>query len=89
TGIDDPPKKNESGRTPLWWAAWKGLDDVVRLLLERNDVDPNAVDNHVNNRTPLMVAVQNGHEAVVRLLLERNNVKFNVRDRSGKTPLWY
>jgi len=44
---------------------------VVGLLLKRNDVDPNANEDHVAGLTPLMIAVQNGHEQVVRLLLGR------------------
>ncbi|KAF8421792.1 hypothetical protein EV426DRAFT_189114 [Tirmania nivea] len=37
---------DDSGRSPLSWAAGRGHEAVVRLLLERNDVDVNAKDNH-------------------------------------------
>ena len=39
---------------------------VVRLLLARDDVDPDSKDNY--GRTPLSRATANGHEAVVKLL---------------------
>ena len=33
-----------TGSTPLIWAAVRGHDTVVKMLLERNDVDPNRAD---------------------------------------------
>jgi ankyrin repeat protein len=37
----DPDVRNGDGGTPLWQAASRGQDTVVRLLLKRNDVKPN------------------------------------------------
>ena len=54
-------------KTPLHWAAEKGRDAVVRLLLERADVDVNS--RRMTDLTPLSLAAKNGHEAVVKLLL--------------------
>ena len=70
------------GLSPLLWAALNGYEAVVRLLIERGDVDINGKDNNcqtprgdidinaedMEGGTPLSVATQNGHEAVVRLL---------------------
>jgi ankyrin repeat protein len=42
---------------------------VVKVLLARDDVDPESKDNY--GRTPLSWAAGNGHEAVVKLLLDQ------------------
>lgn len=68
----------------MWLAAKNGHSSVVKLLLERNDVDP---DTNVDGDTPLTVAVDNGHEEVVRLLLGKDNVDPN-REKRGETPLF-
>jgi hypothetical protein len=57
---------------------------VVKLLLERNDVDP---DTNADGDTPLTVAVDNGYEEVVRLLLGKDNVDPN-RVKRGEAPLF-
>ena len=48
-----------SGRSPLFWAARNGHKEVVKLLLERDDVNPDAADEY--GRTPLCEAIENGH----------------------------
>ena len=73
------------GRTPLSYAASRGHESVVRLLLERNDVDANSKDKDA--QTPLTLAAIGGHENAVRLLLERNDVDANSKDKHGHTPL--
>ncbi|KAF8421774.1 hypothetical protein EV426DRAFT_188073 [Tirmania nivea] len=78
---------DDTGRSPLSWAAENGHEDVMWLLLERNDVDVNAKDKEYG-RSTLSWAAQNGHEAVVRLLLERNDVDVNAKDDTyDQTPL--
>ncbi|KAF8421777.1 ankyrin repeat-containing domain protein [Tirmania nivea] len=78
---------DNTGRSPLSWAAGRGHEAVVRLLLERNDVDANAKDNRYG-QTPLSWAAGNGHGAVVRLLLERNDVDIDAKDEKyGWSPL--
>ena len=73
------------GRTPLSWAAKKGHEAVVQLLIEYG-VDINVKDNEYE-RTPLIWAAQGGHEAIVRLLIEGDGVDINAKDSDGKTPL--
>ena len=53
--------------TPLFMAAGKGHDVVVRALIEAR-ADVNKADDY--GATPLYVAAQFGHEAVVRVLIE-------------------
>jgi ankyrin repeat protein len=59
--------KDTYDRTPLLWAAQKGHETVVRLLLAKDGVDPDS-KNSEYGRTPLSWAAENGHEAVVKLL---------------------
>ena len=73
------------GCTPLMWAAQRGNEGVVRILLARGDVDPDKSDNHVG--TPLSGASSEGHEGIVRQLLARESVNPNKPDNSGGTPL--
>ncbi|KAF8455621.1 ankyrin repeat-containing domain protein [Kalaharituber pfeilii] len=79
--------KEEYDGTPLWGAASNGHEAIVRLLLERADVDVNMIGRY--NETPLSGAAFHGHEAIVRLLLERADVDVNMRGEygsDGETP---
>ena len=56
-----------SGSTALAWASGRGQDEVVKVLLEREDIDPNTADTQ-EGWTPLIGAARNGHEGVVLML---------------------
>ena len=58
---------------------------MVKVLLERNDVDPNK--RGLSGETPLWAASDKGHECIVKMLLERSDVDPNKRDFLGETPL--
>ena len=45
---------------------WKVVAGVVKILLERSDVNPNTPD--IYGLTPLSWAAQNGHEKITQLL---------------------
>ncbi|KJK82711.1 hypothetical protein H634G_01848 [Metarhizium anisopliae BRIP 53293] len=54
--------KNNDDRTPLWWAADEGNEDVAKLLLDRGaNIE---VEDSKFGSTPLLQAAQRGYEAV-------------------------
>jgi hypothetical protein len=62
------PTKDNNVETPLLRAAENGHKAVVKLLLERGQVDVNVENKH--GQTPLLLVAQNGRRSVVKLLLE-------------------
>ncbi|KAF1811509.1 ankyrin [Eremomyces bilateralis CBS 781.70] len=78
--------KDSFGRTSLSWAAARGHEAVVRLLVERDDdVDPNSKD--LFGRAPLSAAAVNGYEGAVALLLTKKSIEPGSQDMFGRTPL--
>jgi hypothetical protein len=73
-----------SGQTPLSWAAEKGHEAIVKLLLERG-AELETKDNNCG-QTPLSWAAEKGHEAVVKLLLERG-AELETKSNNSQTPL--
>jgi len=83
----NPDSSSQFCRTPLSWAAGNGHEVTVKLLLEREDVNPNTLDTEYG-RTPLLWAVRNSHEGTVKLLLGRKDVNPDTPDtKYGLTPL--
>ena len=76
------------GNAAIAWASRMGHEEVVRVLLERRDV------NSSKHRTkygsaPLLWAAENGHEGVAKILLERNGINPDKPDGRCRTPLSY
>jgi len=71
--------------TPLLWAATYGNEEVVKLLLEQGDTNPNVPDG--DGRTPLSFAAELGWGDIVKLLLERGDLRPDLPDSKGRTPL--
>jgi ankyrin repeat protein len=63
----------------------------VRLLLERDDINPNIAD--CNGRTPAVVgskkliSANDGHEVIARQLLQHPDINPNSKLSNGMTPL--
>ena len=64
----NPDKPDDSGRSPLSYAASGNHEDVVRMLLRRAEVTPDTLDN--DGRTPLWYATQGGYKGVAKMLLD-------------------
>jgi hypothetical protein len=80
----DLNKKGHLERTALHWAAVRGHEAVVRLLLDKG-ADIETRDG--NGWTALHWAAKWGHEAMVRLLLDKGT-DIEARDGSGWTALY-
>ena len=70
------PKNSTYERSPLSWAAWKGHETVVDLLL-KNGAQPDSKDG--DGQTPLTWAIEGGNAEVIQLLL----------DKGVKVDYWY
>jgi len=76
------------GSTALIWAARGGQEEIVKMLLEQEDIDPNTASTQ-DGWTPLTLAAEKGHEGVVKILLERQDTNPNTAGTIyGRTPLW-
>ena len=76
-----------TGNTALILAVMRGHSGVVKILLEREDINPNQADTKFG-RTPLVWAARVGNEQVVKMLLEREDVNPNQADtKYGQTLL--
>ncbi|KAF5613568.1 ankyrin repeat [Fusarium subglutinans] len=76
-------RKDNYGRTPLFWAATRGHKDIVELLL-KHGAPVGSKDR--SNMTPLHIAVTGGHKEVVALLLE-HSAPIEAKASYGDTPL--
>lgn len=75
------------GRSMLYRLADEGHTEVVRLLVQRQDLDLNAVDHDMES--VLMNTSRNKTTAVLNLLLQRAEVAVNLRSSTGWTALFY
>ena len=75
------------GRTALAWAAVRGHEDVVAIILQQKDAEADTPDTE-GGLTPLCLAALKGHEGVVKMLLGREDVNPNTASTiDGSTPL--
>ena len=76
-----------TGMTPLTWASMKGHGEVVKVLLQRADVNPDQADT-LFGQPPLSWASMRGHGEIVKVLLQRADVNPDRSDiQYGRTPL--
>src|SRR5438034_116131 len=76
---------NDDGFTPLILAAANGHEEVVKLLLADDFVNPDS--KCIDGWTPLLSAAARGHDAVVKLLLADSRVNPESKNIDGCTPL--
>lgn len=75
-----PDSRDFNNRGPISWAAQVGHEDVVKMLLNRSDVDASAPNTSG-------ATTDNHHNGVIRLLLESNNTNVDLKGYQGRTPL--
>lgn len=79
-----PDAKNENGLSPLWIAAYRGHERVVRILAHRRDVDVN--NESITGRSPIFWPSRLGYEKIVRILMEAG-AEPHLVDENGDTPV--
>ena len=57
--IFDVNYQDDHGKTALYWACSKGNDEIVKILLNENNADPN-ICRKKSKKSPLMMAAQRG-----------------------------
>ncbi|KAJ9302154.1 hypothetical protein DTO271G3_1020 [Paecilomyces variotii] len=75
-------------KSSLLWAAERGHEGVVRLLLETGKADLNLKDPEFG-KTPIAYAAENGHKAIAELLLGTGQVDPDSVSKEGWRPLAY
>ena len=75
--------QDDTGMTPLHYAAWKGLSEIANLLID-NGANVDCVEN-LSNATPLHLACKTGHLETGIIILQQNpKLAF---DGYGDSPL--
>ena len=86
-GISPMDARDDSGRTPLSWAASNGHLEVVKLLVHDASVEVDSRDSEYG-QTPLSWAAESGHLKVVELLAQEAGAEVDSKDSEyGRTPL--
>ncbi|CEL11212.1 hypothetical protein ASPCAL14315 [Aspergillus calidoustus] len=84
------PEGNYGG-TPLIAlisATAPGKEEVMRLIVEQEDIDLNQADTKWE-LSPLLWAIQDEQTEIACILLEKKTVDVNFADPRGRTPLWW
>jgi ankyrin repeat protein len=80
-------RRDNYGRTALWYAAATNALPEIRYLLDRDDLDVNIADN--DGVTPLMAACIHNCHSVVAELVKHPQLDPNTLDKNGRTALFY
>ena len=75
------------GRTAMLEAVMENQEEIVKVLLGKQDLEINAVNSKEHSRTALMLAAYLGHSTIVGSLLTHSAIQPNLRDANGHTAL--
>jgi ankyrin repeat protein len=89
----DINRQDANGMTAFCWAVNSGCSKVVKLLIDRDDMDPNLPD--ICGKTPLFYCIspfssglrRSSDMDIMDLLLRKEGIDVNARDISGSTAL--
>ena len=79
-------KEQDSGATALYLASKLGHEDVVQVLLAKENLDINHVEKKYGE-TALYIGSEHGHSQVVQLLLQHVDIDVNHVAQDGWTAL--
>jgi ankyrin repeat protein len=95
----EPDQVNKEGRTLIDMAATANAPQIVKMLLQYPDVDPNQIiigetlsnskGSKIKGGTCLHTAAKKGYFEVVEVLLNDRRVVIEQKDAAGKTALDY
>ena len=75
------------GNRAIAWAAKRGHEMVVRVLLEWTDASSGGPGTEYRyGSAPLLWAAENGHEGIVKILPEQRHLNPDKLDERGRTP---
>jgi ankyrin repeat protein len=77
--------KDGNGDSALHWAAYKGSEELIGLLMYFMPREMDVEDKF--GQAPIHLAALGGHHGVVEFLLKENGAACNNKDKNGLTPL--
>ncbi|GMG10114.1 unnamed protein product [Aspergillus oryzae] len=85
--VSEINSRDPYGQTPLVLAVRHGHWDIINVILDDSNVDPNLSDD--DGRSPLSIASQLGYSSVVEKLLSTGETDLNLPAFDGWSPLMY
>ena len=85
--LEDVNVQSKNGSTALILASEWGHTEIVRMLLERPEIDVNLQNS--GGSTALMKALWYGRTEIVRTLLKRPEIDVNLQNERGMTALMF
>ncbi|KAK0755537.1 hypothetical protein N5P37_011939 [Trichoderma harzianum] len=71
---------------PLHGAAEWGNAEIFELLLKKEGIELDPVDEH--GRTPFLLAAERGHCDIMNTLLQKERIQLDIRNGHGETPFF-
>jgi hypothetical protein len=82
----DVNQQDKNGEFALMWASYKGLKEIVQMLLQDKNIEIN--QEAKDGATALMMASQKGRKDIVEMLLQDKRIEINQQDKwEGNTAL--